>query len=130
MDHLQHITLAQVDCLETKIFQFLAIIEVVWMPVSWEGVDLVPDVFWWSGNDPVLGPFQDNYRRSQAIRVDVERANRSLPSNYGPLQFTLQWRNVEFRFVLGGKTRLRHLVRCQASELVGNIEISMFCGEG
>src|SRR5277367_6330294 len=110
MYHLQHIPLLQVDCLETEPIHLLAIVDVVRMPVRRERVDLVSVFFRWSGYYPILGPFQDDYRRSKAIRVHVERANRSLPSNYCPVQLALQWWDMEFGFILRRKTRLRHLV--------------------
>src|SRR5271156_3588838 len=135
--HLQHITFLQVNSLEPETIDFVAIIEVVRIPIGWKAVSSV-DVLLSSNRsryDPVFRAFQHHHNCPKPIGIYVERADCPFGAHYSPFQFRPQVRNVKLGFIVRRNTGLGDFVRCEAAQLTRNMEISVFCrqresGEG
>ena len=128
--HLQHVSFLQVNCLETEAFNVVPFVDVIWVPTWPQGVDAGDGVLASHSccDNPIFTSLQHGYHSCQSIRVHMEGADGPFPSHEGPFQLGPQRRNIKSRSILGGKSRLGDLVRRQATELTGNVEVSNVSG--
>jgi hypothetical protein len=119
------VTLLQMDCLQAETIDAVPYIHGVRVPFSPKTVDRAEALVSSSSccEDPIFTAFENVYHRPKAFGVDMEWADGPFPSDQRPFRVRLGVRRLEHPSIVGGKTRLRHLMRRYAPKVTRYVEV-------